>query len=478
MTLTLVTNHLLGPNNLTTNDLNKLLNQLTGNNIDYADIYFENNIAESWSLQDGIVKNGHFFSSCGAGIRAVSDDKTGFSYTNSLQFADLQQATKTATSIIRSQNCNQTIPILKPITAHNLYPQNNPFSQVSHAEKVQFLQQLEQQIRGLDSRIIKVNLYLSAAYKQNLIAAIDGTFAADCRPIVRFSVNLIIEQNGKRESSHSGFGGRADFHYLLNHNMALRHAQTALNRALTLLDAKPAPAGSMPVILANGWSGVLIHEAVGHGLEGDFNRKGESIYSDKIGQQVASNLCTIIDNGTIAGKNGSLNIDDEGTPTQSNILIEDGILRGYMYDKLNAKLMHTQSTGNGRRQSYKDLPLPRMTNTYLLAGKSHPQEIIQSVSKGLYCASLGGGQVDITSGQFVFEAQEAYLIENGKITAPVKGATLIGSGFEVMQNISMVGNDLALDDGIGSCGKDGQTVPVGVGMPTVKISNITVGGST
>jgi TldD protein len=358
-----------------------------------------------------------------------------------------------------------------------LYAQDNPLDVLSRAEKVELLKRVDVATRALDPRIQQVTVSLAGVWERILVAATDGSLAADVRPLVRFNVSVIVEQNGRRERGGHGGGGRTDYRYFLNEDRAMGYAREALRQALVNLEAIPAPAGSMPVVMGAGWSGVLLHEAVGHGLEGDFNRKGSSAYSGRMGEKVASSLCTIVDDGTLFERRGSLSVDDEGTPTQCTTLIENGVLKGYMQDKLNARLMGVAATGNGRRESYAHLPMPRMTNTYMLAGESDPEEIIASVKKGIYCANLGGGQVDITSGKFVFSTSEAYLIENGKITAPVKGATLIGNGPEAMGRVSMVGNDLALDSGVGTCGKDGQSVPVGVGQPTLKIDVITVGGT-
>jgi TldD protein len=363
-----------------------------------------------------------------------------------------------------------------------LYPAQNPLEVISRADKVALLKRIDVATRALDTRIQQVSVSLSGVWERILVAACDGSLGADVRPLVRFNVSVIVEQNGRRERGSHGGGGRSDYRYFLEQNeqreeRAMGYAREALRQALVNLEAVPAPAGTLPVVLGSGWSGVLLHEAVGHGLEGDFNRKGSSAYSGRMGEKVASSLCTIVDDGTLAGRRGSLSMDDEGTPTQCTTLIENGVLKGYMQDKLNARLMGVAATGNGRRESYSCLPMPRMTNTYMLAGASDPAEIIASVQRGIYCASLGGGQVDITSGKFVFSTSEAYLIENGKITAPVKGATLIGNGPEAMSRVSMVGNDLALDSGVGTCGKDGQSVPVGVGQPTLKIDAITVGGT-
>ncbi|MDO8696502.1 MAG: metalloprotease TldD, partial [Pseudomonas sp.] len=358
-----------------------------------------------------------------------------------------------------------------------LYAPDNPLDVLTRAEKVELLKRVDVATRALDPRIQQVTVSLAGVWERILVAALDGSLAADVRPLVRFNVSVIVEQNGRRERGGHGGGGRTDYRYFLNEDRAMGYAREALRQALVNLEAIAAPAGSMPVVMGAGWSGVLLHEAVGHGLEGDFNRKGSSAYSGRVGEKVASSLCTIVDDGTLFERRGSLSVDDEGTKTQCTTLIENGVLKGYMQDKLNARLMGVAPTGNGRRESYAHLPMPRMTNTYMLAGASDPAEIIASVKKGIYCANLGGGQVDITSGKFVFSTSEAYLIENGKITAPVKGATLIGNGPEAMSRVSMVGNDLALDSGVGTCGKDGQSVPVGVGQPTLKIDAITVGGT-
>ncbi len=409
-------------------------------------------------------------------MRAQSQDKTGFAYSNSLEEPALRQAIAAARSIARSgqqaQVCAARVQAPAP-----LYAADNPLEVLSRAEKVELLQRIDQATRALDPRISRVTVSLAGVWEQVLVTALDGSLGADVRPLVRCNVSVIVEQNGRRERGSHGGGGRTDYRWFLEQDRALGYAREAVRQALVNLEAMPAPAGSLPVVLGNGWSGVLLHEAVGHGLEGDFNRKGSSAYSGRVGEQVASSLCTIVDDGTLSGRRGSLSLDDEGTPTQCTTLIENGVLKGYMQDKLNARLMGVALTGNGRRESYAHLPMPRMTNTYMLAGQSEPEEIIRSVKRGLYCASLGGGQVDITSGKFVFSTSEAYLIEDGKITAPVKGATLIGNGPEAMSRVSMVGNDLALDSGVGTCGKDGQSVPVGVGQPTLKIEAITVGGT-
>ena len=471
-----VSEHLLGPGGLAIESLPAVLGELAGPGIDAADLYFHGQVSETWVLEDGIVKEGSFNLDQGVGVRAQSGEKTGFAYSNAITAEALSQAARAARSISRAGQHGRVQVFASPqVTA--LYAQDNPLDVLSRAEKVVLLKRVDVATRALDPRIQQVTVSLAGVWERILVAATDGSLAADVRPLVRFNVSVIVEQNGRRERGGHGGGGRTDYRYFLNEDRAMGYAREALRQALVNLEAIPAPAGSMPVVMGAGWSGVLLHEAVGHGLEGDFNRKGSSAYSGRMGEKVASSLCTIVDDGTLFERRGSLSVDDEGTPTQCTTLIENGVLKGYMQDKLNARLMGVAATGNGRRESYAHLPMPRMTNTYMLAGESDPQEIIASVKKGLYCANLGGGQVDITSGKFVFSTSEAYLIENGKITTPVKGATLIGNGPEAMARVSMVGNDLALDSGVGTCGKDGQSVPVGVGQPTLKIDVITVGGT-
>ena len=467
---------LLTPGGLSLERLPALLGELAGPGIDAADLYFQSQIAESWLLEDGIVKEGSFHLDQGVGVRAQSGEKTGFAYSNSIEEHALRQAIGAARSIARAGQQGRVHTPAVQVPAR-LYGADNPLEVLGRAEKVELLKRIDRATRALDPRVSRVTVSLAGTWEQVLVAAADGSLGADVRPLVRFNVSVIVEQNGRRERGAHGGGGRTDYRYFLEHDRAMDYAREAVRQALLNLEAVPAPAGSMPVVLGNGWSGVLLHEAVGHGLEGDFNRKGSSAYSGRVGQPVASKLCTIVDDGTLPGRRGSLSLDDEGTPTQCTTLIENGVLRGYMQDKLNARLMGVAPTGNGRRESYAHLPMPRMTNTYMLAGESEPEEIIRSVKRGLYCASLGGGQVDITSGKFVFSTSEAYLIEDGKITTPVKGATLIGNGPEAMSRVSMVGNDLALDSGVGTCGKDGQSVPVGVGQPTLKIEAMTVGGT-
>ncbi|AEB56982.1 C69 family peptidase [Ectopseudomonas mendocina] len=471
-----VSEHLLAPGNLTLDSLSAVLGEVAGPGIDAADLYFQSQVSETWVLEDGIVKEGSFNLDQGVGVRAQSGEKTGFAYSNAISLDALTQAAQAARSISRAGQQGRVQAFVSPQVSQ-LYADGNPLDVMSRAEKVELLQRIDRATRALDPRIKQVTVSLAGVWDRILVAAHDGGLSADIRPLVRFNVSVIVEQNGRRERGGHGGGGRTDYRYFLEEDRAMGYAREALRQALVNLEAIAAPAGSMPVVMGAGWSGVLLHEAVGHGLEGDFNRKGSSAYSGKVGQKVASSLCTIVDDGTLAGRRGSLSVDDEGTPTQCTTLIENGVLKGYMQDKLNARLMGVAATGNGRRESYAHLPMPRMTNTYMLAGESDPEEIIRSVKKGIYCANLGGGQVDITSGKFVFSTSEAYLIEDGKITAPVKGATLIGNGPEAMSRVSMVGNDLALDSGVGTCGKDGQSVPVGVGQPTLKIDAITVGGT-
>ncbi|GAA6132866.1 metalloprotease TldD [Halopseudomonas sabulinigri] len=468
---------LLRPADLTPDAVASVLGTLVAApGVDAADLYFQHQISESWVLEDGIVKDGSFHVDQGVGVRALSGEKTGFAYSNDIRLAALSQAAGAARSIARAGQAGRVQAWQRPACTP-LYVADNPLDVMAQADKVSFLQRIDAYTRSLDPRITQVSVSMSGVHDTVMVAASDGTWAGDIRPLVRLNVSVIIEHNGRRERGSSGGGGRTDYQYFEAQERALGYAREAVRQATVNLQAVAAPAGSMPVVMGPGWSGVLLHEAVGHGLEGDFNRKGSSAYSGRVGEKVASSLCTIVDDGTLPGRRGSLTLDDEGLPTNCTTLIENGILKGYMQDKLNARLMGVAATGNGRRESYAHLPMPRMTNTYMLAGESDPQEIIASVKKGIYCANLGGGQVDITSGKFVFSTSEAYLIEDGKITAPVKGATLIGNGPEVMNRVSMVGTDLQLDTGVGVCGKDGQSVPVGVGQPTLKIDQITVGGT-
>ena len=480
MSLNLVSEQLLTANNINQQDLFTLLGQLSERRLDYADLYFQSSYHESWVLEDRIIKDGSWNIDQGVGVRAVSGEKTGFAYADQITLNALQLSAQAARSIVREQG-NGKAQALAAVTHPALYPAFDPLQSLSREEKIALLHRVDSAARAADRRVQEVSASLTGVYELVLVAATDGTLAADVRPLVRLSVSVLVEEDGKRERGASGGGGRTGYDFFLADEegevRAERWAREAVRMALVNLSAVAAPAGSIPVVLGAGWPGVLLHEAVGHGLEGDFNRRGTSMFSGQMGKLVASELCTVVDDGTLDGLRGSLAIDDEGVPGQYNVLIENGVLKGYMQDKLNARLMGVKPTGNGRRESYAHLPMPRMTNTYMLAGRSTPQEIIESVEYGLYAPNFGGGQVDITSGKFVFSTSEAYLIEKGKVTRPVKGATLIGSGIEAMQQISMVGNDLALDKGVGVCGKEGQSLPVGVGQPTLKLDRLTVGGT-
>jgi len=465
--------------------LSKTLNSMMGRQVDFADLYFQSSQHESWMLEDGIVKEGSYNIERGVGVRAISGEKTGFSYSDDISPLALQQAADAAKGIADSGKGAQ-VQVFKRQSPIKIYQSVEPLGSLTQEQKIDLLHQVEAHARQVDSRVSQVIVSLSGVYEKILVAASDGTYGTDIRPLVRLNCSVLVEENGKRERASAGGGARTDYSYFfeLENNGSgqgkaryLTYAEEAVRQALVNLVAIDAPAGTFPVVLGAGWPGVLLHEAVGHGLEGDFNRKGSSAFSGKIGQQVASTLCTIVDDGTMENRRGSVSIDDEGTPGQYNILIEKGILKGYMQDKHNAELMGVKPTGNGRRESYAHLPMPRMTNTYMLAGESSPEDIIKSVKKGIYAPNFSGGQVDITSGKFVFTSSEAYLIENGEITTPIKGATLIGSGPEAMKKVSMVGNDLKLDAGVGVCGKDGQSVPVGVGQPTLKIDEMTIGGT-
>ncbi|MBN2886159.1 MAG: metalloprotease TldD [Chromatiaceae bacterium] len=468
---------LLAPAGLGESDLDRLLGVLTASAADAADLYFQSSRLQSWVLEDGIIKDGNFNIEQGAGLRVVSGEKTGFAYSDELRFPALAEAAKAARAIARAGQ-ERRVALTPRRIAPALYAPLDPIESLPDAEKIALLHAVDAEARRLDSRVREVVVSLAAVRDLVMVLADDGTLAADVRPLIRLNVNVIAESNGRREQGSSGGGARADLGYLLAEDRALGFAREAVRLALTNLEAGEAPAGSMTVVLGSGWPGVLLHEAVGHGLEGDFNRKGTSAFAGRLGERVAAPGVTVVDDGTLAGRRGSLNVDDEGTATQQTLLIEDGILRGYMQDKLNARLMGVMPTGNGRRESYAHLPMPRMTNTYMLAGERDPEEIIASVEKGLYAVNFGGGQVDITSGKFVFSASEAYLIEKGRLTRPVKGATLIGNGPEVLTRVSMIGTDLRLDEGVGTCGKDGQSVPVGVGQPTLRIDGLTVGGTS
>ncbi len=467
---------LLAPFSLTENDLSRTFGHILTHQVDYADLYFQYSRSEAWSLDEGIVKSGSFNIDQGVGVRAISGEKTAFAYSDDISFRALTDAAS-AVRAIGAAGQSGSLPALKHGAAgHSLYVPHDPIASLPAEAKVKLLERLECFARALDTRVLQVMASIAGEYEVILVAGSDGRMAADIRPLVRCSISVIVEENGKREQGSSGGGGRFDFGFF-DDEILQRYAKEAVHQAVTNLNAEAAPAGQMTVVLGAGWPGILLHEAVGHGLEGDFNRKGSSTFSGRIGQRVASKGVTVIDDGTIADRRGSLNIDDEGNPTQRNVLIEDGILKGYMQDSLNARLMGVAPTGNGRRESFAHLPLPRMTNTMMLAGEHDPKEIIKSVKKGIYAANFGGGQVDITSGKFVFSMSEAYLIEDGKVTRPIKGATLIGNGPEAMNRVSMIGNDLKLDPGVGTCGKDGQSVPVGVGQPTLRIDGLTVGGT-
>ena len=467
---------LLTPGGLDIDALDVGLGHAMGAGIDYADLYFQRTWEEGWVLEDGKVKEASYNIDGGVGVRALAGEKTGFAYSNQITADALLDTGKTAAGIVRSgkQLPGQAMNI---VSAMPFYAGVDPLAGLSADDKVAMLKQADRIARGADPSVIQVSASLSGTYEVVLVRASDGTLAADIRPLVRFNVSVIVSKNGRRERGSAGGGGRYSMARLRDDNVAERFAKEAVRQALVNCEAIDAPAGQMPVVLGAGWPGILLHEAVGHGLEGDFNRKGSSAFAGKMGQRVAARGVTVVDDATLADSRGSLSVDDEGTPGQNTPLIEDGILTGYMQDKLNARLMGMAPTGNARRESFAHLPMPRMTNTVMLAGQESPDDIISSVKRGIYAVSFGGGQVDITSGKFVFSASEAYLIEDGKITAPVKGATLIGNGPEAMQHVSMVGHDLEIDPGIGVCGKEGQGVPVGVGQPTIKLDELTVGGT-
>lgn len=475
-----VEQNLLHQYDLDSDKLQQSLATLYTGAIDFADIYLQSSVNESWVLEDGIVKEGSFHIEAGLGVRAVHGEKTGFAYADDISPQALQKAAAAARGISLAGENKQVNAFARSVVGLR-YPAVNPLASLNEQAKIELLREIDAYARSLDPRVVEVIASISGSYDEILVAATDGTFATDIRPLVRVNCTVLVEHNGRRERGSAGGGARVDYHYFTAAIDATprwkAYADEAVRQALVNLEARPAPAGTMPVVLGSGWPGVLLHEAVGHGLEGDFNRKGASAYAGKIGEMVASELCTIVDDGTLQDRRGSLAIDDEGTEAGYNVLIEKGRLVGYMQDKMNARLMGVNPTGNGRRESYAHLPMPRMTNTYMLAGEHDPEEIIRSVKRGIYAPHFAGGQVDITSGKFVFSASEAYLIEDGKITAPVKGATLIGNGPEAMRQVSMVGHDLALDEGVGVCGKDGQSVPVGVGQPTLKLDAMTVGGT-
>ncbi|MGZ8172545.1 MULTISPECIES: metalloprotease TldD [Methylobacter] len=479
--LNLARQAILIPAGIQDGDIEKIMNRLLSSPVDAADIYFQSSHFESWVMEGGIIKEGSHNIEQGAGVRAVFGEKTGFAYSDRIELPVLLEAANNVKAIVRQgqdadpSHCKVST---KAAAWTNYYATQNPLKSLEDQQKIDLLRRVDSETRKLDSRIEEVIVSLVGVHEHILVARQDGSLVADVRPLVRMNVTVIVEQDGQREQGSMGGGGRSDYRYFIDGDTALAYGREAVRQALVNLEAVEAPAGNMTVVLGSGWPGILLHEAIGHGLEGDFNRKGTSAFSGRVGERVASDLCTVVDDGTLPGRRGSLTIDDEGTPTEKTVLIENGILKGYMQDQLNARLMGVNSTGNGRRESYAHLPMPRMTNTYMLPGQHDPEEIIKSVKKGLYAKNFGGGQVDITSGKFVFSASEAYLIENGKITRAVKGATLIGNGPEVLTKVSMVGTDLALDSGVGSCGKDGQSVPVGVGQPTLKIDGLTVGGTS
>ena len=459
-------------------DLQKVVDTALGKKADYADLFFEYRRNEGVSLEEGLVKNCSQSTANGVGVRVLAETKTGYAYTDDITIDNLEIAARTAHYIAQNRTAQTPVPVGQTrAEAHDLYPINTPVNDVPLDKKVALLYEIDKYARGLDPRVKNVFASIGSEYKVILVANSQGLVVGDIQPLTRLNVTCIVEENGNRQVGSFGGGGRVEFGFFIDAKDYERYAREAVRQAVLNLSAQDAPAGTMDVVLGPGWPGILLHEAIGHGLEGDFNRKKTSAFSDRIGEKVASELCTVVDDGTIPSRRGSINVDDEGTPTHRTVLIENGILKGYLQDKLNAGLMKMPLTGNGRRESYAHIPMPRMTNTFMLAGESAPDDILRSVKKGLYAVSFGGGQVDITSGKFVFSASEAYLIEDGKVTTPVKGATLIGNGPDVLTRVSMVGNDLKMDEGVGTCGKDGQSVPVGVGLPTIRIDGLTVGGT-
>lgn len=468
---------LLTPFGLDESHLIKALDEIKAHQVDEADLYFQYTRSEGWSLEEGIVKTGSFSIDQGVGVRAVSGERTAFAYSDDISEASLLDAALTVRSISTAARSGRAKTASKKVaSSRSLYPGVDPISTLDSSTKVALLGKVEKLARAKDTRVVQVMAGLASEYDVVLVARADGTLAADVRPLVRLSVTVIAEQKGRREVGSSGGGGRFGLAYFSDEQLS-KYVDEAVHAAVTNLDARPAPAGEMTVVLGPGWPGILLHEAIGHGLEGDFNRKGSSAFSGRVGQRVAAKGVTVLDDGTIADRRGSLNVDDEGNTSQKTVLIEDGILKGYIQDSMNARLMGVAPTGNGRRESYAHVPMPRMTNTYMLGGDKDPQEIVKSIKKGLYAVNFGGGQVDITSGKFVFSASEAYWVENGKIQYPVKGATLVGSGPDCLKRVSMIGNDMKLDSGVGTCGKEGQSVPVGVGQPTLRIDGLTVGGT-
>jgi TldD protein len=466
---------LLAPYDLDASQLDRVFGTMLSRRLDYADLYFQYSRSEGWGLEEGIVKSGSFGIDQGVGVRALSGEKTAFAYSDEISVAALRDAAQATRAISRTGGHSKT-SVARRGSVRRRYPALDPLSSVADTEKVKLIEKLDHLCRSRDPRVVQVMASLAGDYEVVLVARSDGLIAADVRPLVRLSVQVIAESQGRREQGSAGGGGRGDYSFFTDERLE-DYARRAVTQALVNLESRPAPAGTMTVVLGPGWPGVLLHEAIGHGLEGDFNRKGSSAFSGRIGERVAAPGVTVVDDGTLPGRRGSLNIDDEGNPTQHNVLIENGVLRGYLQDSLNARLMGVPLTGNGRRESFAHIVLPRMTNTYMLNGDKDAQEIIASVKSGLYAVNFGGGQVDITNGKFVFSASEAYLIENGRVTYPVKGATLIGNGPDALTRVSMIGNDLALDTGVGTCGKDGQSVPVGVGQPTLRIDGLTVGGT-
>lgn len=466
---------LLAPYGLDAHDLDGVFGRLMSHQVDFADLYFQYTRSESWSLEEGQVKSGSFNIDQGVGVRAVAGEKTAFAYSDDISLPALTQAAEATRAIARQGQQHRTQAVQR-VAGHQLYTPHDPLASLKDTDKVALLERLERFARALDPRVTQVMASLAGEYDVVLVARSDGKLAADVRPLVRMSLQVIVEEGGRREQGGAGGGGRFDYHYFSD-DVLRTYAQQAVHQATINLAARPAPAGTMTVVLGSGWPGILLHEAIGHGLEGDFNRKGSSAFSGRVGERVAAAGVTVVDDGTLARRRGSLNVDDEGNQSQNTVLIENGILKGYMQDTLNARLMGVPVTGNARRESFAHIPMPRMTNTYMLNGDKDPQEIIASVKHGLYAVNFGGGQVDITSGKFVFSAAEAYMIEDGKITYPVKGATLIGNGPDVLTRVSMIGNDMALDPGVGTCGKEGQSVPVGVGQPTLRIDGLTVGGT-
>jgi TldD protein len=469
---------LLDPFGLDEAQLQQALAAIGTHRVDDCDLYFQITRHEGWSLEEGIVKSGSFGIDQGVGVRAVAGEKTAFAYSDDISQAALMDAARTVRSIAAA-GLSRRVKVggaTRVPASHALYASIDPIATLDSTQKVALLERVERMARGRDPRIVQVMAGLAAEYDVVLVARADGTRAADVRPLVRVSITVIAEANGRREIGSGGGGGRFGLNYFQDGVLA-GYVDHAVNAALTNLESRPAPAGEMSVVLGPGWPGVLLHEAVGHGLEGDFNRKGSSAFSGRIGRRVAARGVTVLDDGTLPDRRGSLNVDDEGHPTQRSVLIEDGILKGYIQDALNARLMKVKPTGNGRRESYAHVPMPRMTNTYMLGGDKTKEEIVASLERGIYATNFGGGQVDITSGKFVFSASEAFWVEKGRILYPVKGATLIGNGPDALTRVSMIGNDMSLDTGVGVCGKDGQSVPVGVGQPTLRIDRLTVGGT-